>query len=382
MMVVIAGFSGAGLEVTAASDECSLSQVETRPEAAIEPCSKIIADKATSPADRGYALYIRGRAYHNTKCFDLAGRDYDAAIPLTPTNEELFVSRANIAFRAKRYQEGVSFLQDALALNPSNGHALRTLGALNGDMGNLDEAERYYAMALTSDPNDAYALFFRSKNNAKRRQFDEALKDADALVAIAPDAINRQGFLDGRGDHVDFHILALKNRADIYDALGRPDRAEQDLNAAVTYSRSPASLSARGVFLAGKPGREKEALADLGEAIALGSVDTDTFYAKGVLHAQLNQMDEALAVFDRVLAIYPDFAGGLHMRARIHRELDQTELAVTDMAHAVTISRSMLEATMPALRNAGYWRSDDDPSALTPAFEDAIRACMIDKRCN
>jgi Lipoprotein NlpI, contains TPR repeats len=154
-------------EAAFAADEpvgCSRAVVETNPEAVIEPCSKIIGEKTTSPADRGHALFIRGMGYHNTKRFDLARQDYDVAIGLTPENEEVFASRANIAFRGGRREEAVSFLQRALALNPSNGHALRSMGTLFERAGRREEANRYYAMALAADPKDAYALIFRSSN--------------------------------------------------------------------------------------------------------------------------------------------------------------------------------------------------------------------------
>jgi len=386
----IASVAGPGAEAAFAAEEsvgCSLAQVEIRPDTVIEPCSKIIEEKTTSPADRGYALFIRGMGYHNTKRFGLARQDYDAAIVLTPTNEELFVSRANIAFRGGRAQEGVSFLQTVLGLNPSNGHALRTMGALMRDSGQPEEANRYYAMALAADPKDAYALLFRSENNAKLRQFDEALKDADDLVAIPPAAINRQGYLDGRGDRLDFHVKALENRAAVYDALRQFDRAEQDLNAAVAYSHSAPSLSARGNFLAYKTGREKEALSDLDEAIALGSVDSRAYYAKGIVHLGFKEFQEALAAFDGAVKINPWFTSALRMRAKMHRELDQTDLAVADMTQAVAFCMqagctSALRDTMSALRLAGYWRSSENPTVLTPALEDAIRACMLDKLCN
>jgi tetratricopeptide (TPR) repeat protein len=385
LMAVVATLSGAGLEPAIAVgdlDGCSLAQSEVSPETVIGPCTKIIADTTTSPAHRGYALFIRGKGYHSTRHFDLAGQDYDAAIVLTPTNEELLVSRANIAFRGGHYREGLSFLQGALTLNPSNGHALRTVGALSADAGHREEANRYYAMALAADPNDAHALLFRSENYIQLRQFDLALKDADALVALAPAAINREGYIDGYGDRVDFHSLALTTRADIYEALGQPDRAEQDLNAAVDYRRSALSLSARGKFLAYKSGREKQALSELDEAISLGRIDSQSFYAKGLLHVRLRQHQIALAAFDRALEINPQSAYALRMRARMYRQLDQTELAVADMIHAVAISDEVLRETMPALSAAGYWRSRDMPDARTAAFEDAIRACMLDKTCN
>jgi tetratricopeptide (TPR) repeat protein len=388
-LLLIAGVVGAGSVASFAAEpaDCSLAQVKILPHAVIEPCSKIINEKTTSPADRGYALFIRGMGFHNTKRFDLARQDYDDAIVLTPTNEELFVSRANISFRGGQFEQGVSFLQRALALNPSNGHALRTMGALLDNSGQREEANRYYSMALGADPNDAYALLFRSKNYAKQRRFDEALKDADVLVAIAPSDINRQGYLDERGDHIDFHVVALKNRADVYDAIGQFDHAEQDLDDAVAYSRSASSLAARGKFLAYKTGREKETLSDLDEAIALGSVDSEAYYAKGIVHLRFNRFQDALIAFDGAVKIDPWFVSALRMRARTHRELDQTDLAVADMTQAVARGigagrTAALRDTMSAMSRAGYWRSSDNPTDLTPALEDAIRACMLDKRCN
>jgi tetratricopeptide (TPR) repeat protein len=384
LVAAVATLSGAGLEpavAAAESDGCSLAQVEVSPETVIEPCSKIIAD-TTSPADRGYALFIRGKGYHNTKRFELAGQDYDAAIVLTPTNEELLASRANIAFRTGHYDEGASFLERVLALNPTNSHALTTVGWLTARSGDLEAAHRYYSSALEANPNEAYALLFRSKNYTRLNQLDDALKDADALVAMAPSAINRQGYLDGRGERLDFHIIAMANRANVYDALGQPERAEQDLDAAVDYRRCAESLSARGKFLAYKPGRETQALSELDTAISLGRVDYESHYAKGLLHIGLRQHQMALAAFDRALEIKPYSAYSLRMRAGMYRQLDQTELAVADMIHAVAISDEVLRETLPALSAAGYWRSRDMPEARTPEFEDAIRACMLDKNCN
>jgi hypothetical protein len=72
----------------------------------------------------------------------------------------------------------------------------------------------------------------------------------------------------------------------------------------------------------------------------------------------------------------------LLMRARMYREFDKTELAVADMRHAVMINPELLAETMPALMVAGYWRSREIPTEMTPALEDAIRACMLDKTCN
>src|SRR5579871_2495483 len=136
---------------------CSLSQVEVDPESVVEPCSSVIESKPVDAARLGSALFVRGKGYHNTKRFDLAAQDYDAAINLTPQNEELYVSRANIAFRGGRYREGMDFLQKALAINPSNAHALRSIGSLQDCCGDPNAAIQSYSRALAADPEEAYA---------------------------------------------------------------------------------------------------------------------------------------------------------------------------------------------------------------------------------
>lgn len=381
-LVVLVSSAGTPAIGDDSSSACSVLQVETDPASVVEPCSKLIDDPGTSPAQRGFALFIRGRGYHNTKRLQLAKADYDTALKLTPENGELLVSRSNIAFRFGQPREGLEFIQRALEIDPSNGHALRTVGALNQDAGAPDEAIHYFNRALEVDPQDAYALLFRSDAYVNTRRYAEALKDADALVAIAPDAINRQGYLDSDGNRLDFHVIALEKRAALYETLGQSDKAEQDLAAAVNYKSSAVSFAARGKYLAYKPGREQDALADLQKAAELGSDDSRAFYAEGMTYLHLHQPEKALEAFDKAVKLDPDFAYALRMRGRMHRELGETDLALADMKNAILVGGSVLRETMPALRKAGYWRSGQDPTAMTPEFEDALRACMIDKHCN
>lgn len=365
-----------------ADNTCLLSKVETHAESVIDPCTKIISDASVAPKDRGYALFVRGKGYHNTKRFVLARQDYDAAIKLTPENDDIYPSRANIAFRAGRYDEGVAFLEQALKLNPKNTNAIRSIGALLSSSGDTEQASSYFSQVIDLKPDDAYALLWRSEIYKQKQQFELALKDADTLVALPPVEVNRQGYLDGNGNRLDFHIIALKNRAEIYSAAGKSDLAEKDLTQAVDYKLSAQSLAARGKFFAYVKGREQDALRDLDGAVSLDPSDYNSFYSKGLVHLRLRQADGALSSFDRAVEINPRFAHALRMRARTHRELDHTERAIEDMNRAVELSPQILRETMYGLRSAGYWRSNDNPRSITPALQDALRACMLDRTCN
>ena len=311
-----------------------------------------------------------------------AGKDYDAASQLTPDNDAIYPERADVAFREGELDQGMALLRQALALNPKNARALQMVANYLSDQGRLDDAIRYASMALDADPNEAHALLIRSETYKRKHQFDLALRDADALAAMPPDRINRQGYLDMYGVKRDFHIMALQNRADIYAEIGNDELAERDLNAAVEYKRSGESLAARGEYLLDRPGRQQAALQDLEEAITLDTRLVHAFYFKGLLLVQLQRYGNAFDAFDRAVAIDPQYDFALRMRALMYRELGQTDLAVRDLEHAMAMSPRVVSMTMRTLRQAGYWNTSEIPNGLTPQLQDAIRACMIDKHCN
>jgi tetratricopeptide (TPR) repeat protein len=361
---------------------CTERAVETDPAAVIAPCTTLLQKPDLSAAARSQALFIRGQAYHHTKQFQLAQWDYDAALKLTPDNDAIYPSRANIALRLGRFDEAIALLKRSLAINPKNAHALRIVGTILKDMGRLDEAIHYFSMALDADPNEAYALLFRSYAYQLQRRFDLALQDADKLVAMPADEINLRGYLDNHGVKRDFHIKALKNRAEIYSDTGKHDLAERDLTAAVNYKRTADSLEARGAFLMERPGQQQRALDDLQAATALDPHMLQAFYFKGAVLVELKRYQEALAALDRALTIRPDYDYALRMRAITYRALGQADLAARDLQQVVVESPRLASLTIQSLQVAGYLPSGEMPNGLTPQLRDAIHACMLDPTCN
>jgi tetratricopeptide (TPR) repeat protein len=361
---------------------CNLDSVQIAPPSVIEPCTILLQNPNLSAAERATALFIRGKGYHRTQRLDLAQQDYDAALTIAPQDDGIYVERANISFRYGRFAEGVYLLKQALTINPKNAHALRSTGALELDSGRVDDAIRDFDAALGADPEEAHALLFRSKAYEQKRQFGPALDDADALVAMPPEGINRQGYLDNHGTMRDFHIMALEQRADIYAETGRYELAERDLDAAVDYKWTADALVARGQYLMGRPGQAQAALRDLANATSLDPDHPRAFYLKGRVLAALKRPDEAFDAFDRAVTNDPHYDYALRMRAIMHRERGETELAVSDLERAMSISARMVSMTIRTLQHSGYWDSREIPNSLTPQLKDAIRACMLDTTCN
>jgi tetratricopeptide (TPR) repeat protein len=366
---------------------CTQDAVEVDAAAVIAPCTMLLQKSDLSNAARSEALFIRGQGYHRTKQIRLAQQDYDAALKLTPDADAIYPERANVALRLGDRTEWLAFLKRALAINPRNARALRMIGAYLMVAGHLDDAVRYLTMALDADPAEAHALFFRSQVYQEQQRFDLALRDADALVTMPVAEINRKGYLDVDGIKHDFHIKALVNRAHINSAIGKYDLAERDLDTAVDYKRSADSLVARAEFLSNRPGQQQRALDDLEAATTLDPDNPEAFYLKGTVLVDLKRYDAALAALDRALAnpalaISSDYAYALRSRAITYRALGKTDLAVKDLEDAMVACRCVADMTLRSLQIAGYLPHDGIPHGLTPAVQDAVRACMLDKDCN
>jgi tetratricopeptide (TPR) repeat protein len=258
---------------------------------------------------------------------------------------------------------------------------LGSLGHLYFASGVKGKAEEYFTRALQIDPKEVYSLQLRSDLYTENRQYDLALRDLDAIIALPPALVSRQGFVNDRGQFRDMRIAALRSRSELYQMLGRLDEAARDLNAAVAYKREAEPLVARAQFLLSREGRVTEALKDLEAAIALDPGDRYAHYTKGLALMEQKRFGDALQAFDRCLEASQGYDYCLRMRARVHRERGDTDRAVADMENAMKSPR-IIAQSITALQVAGYWNSREVPESLTPALRDAVRACMLDKRCN
>ena len=371
-----------GAMSSASAAECTMGQVAIDSASVITPCGERLAAHNLSDRDRAQAHFVRGRGYHRTQRLNEAGEDYRAAFALDPKNAEILVSWSNVDVRLRRMDDYKTRVEQAYALNPRNARVLRSVGALLSDRGESDKAFEFYSKAIEVDPTEGFALYFRARQYRFRRQFAEAIADASALLAIPPARLNdAQGFLDEDGIVRDFRVKALLERAYSYEDSGRLDLAEKNYDAAVDAGRSAPALAARAHFLGFYVQRKDDALRDLTEAVHKEPRNSKVLYALGISLAGFKRFEEAFAAFDAAVTARPDYATGLTMRARMHRQFGRTDAAVRDLKTAVSLDQRELNGLMNALRNAGYWSEPGLPSRQTRDLDDAMRACMIDPQC-
>jgi len=376
-----------GAMSSASAVECTMGQVAIDSASVITPCGELLAVHNLSDRDRAQAHFVRGRGYHRTQRLNEAGEDYRAAFALDPKNEEILVSWSNVDLRLRRMGDYERRVKQAYALNPKNPRVLRTVGALLFNSGEGDKAFEFYSKAIEVDPTEGFALYYRAREYRFKRKFAEAIADASALLAISQAGLNdARSFLDEDGLVRDFRVSALLERAYSYQDSGRLDLAEKDYDAAVDVGRSAPALAARAHFLGFYVQSKDDALRDLTEAVHKEPRNSKALYALGISLAGFKRFAEAFAAFDAAVTVRPDYATGLIMRARMHRQFGRTDAAVRDLKTAVSLERDLdglreLNGLMNALRHAGYWSEPGLPSGQTRDLDDAMRACMIDPQC-
>jgi tetratricopeptide (TPR) repeat protein len=366
----------------AGASECTMAQLYPDAAAVIAPCSLRLEQSNLTAEQRAQARFVRGRGYHRTRRLDQAAADYQAAFTLRPIDEEILVSWSNVDLRQGRMRDYRARVEQAYRMNPENPVVLRTVGTLYSNMGDRRRAIEFYTKALSINPSEAFALYFRARLYRLQRMFTESIADASALLAIPRETLDQEGFLDEDGDVRSFHVAALLQRAFAFEDAGQTDLAAQDYDAAVAAENSAPALIARGWFLSTLPDRNADQLRDFTAAVTREPNNAAAQYALGGTLLATNRFEDAFQAFDAAVTARPQFGKALRMRARMHRHFGRTDLALRDLHHAIAYDPHELDAMMKALRHAGYWKLPRPPDQMTPEFADAMRACMIDVACN
>lgn len=372
----------ASVSRTAAAAECTTAEMLRSATSVIEPCTQLLADRKLDKTKRAEALLVRGRGFHRSRRLEQAAQDYEAATKLAPGNAEIWLSWSNVELRRGNMRGYIAKLQHAGDIAPNNARVLRYIGQMFMIFGEQAKAIDLYNNALQIDPTEPFALLFRSQLYQSQQKFAEAMADADALIALPRESINRDGYLDENGETRDFHQVALIHRGWLFAAVGHNDRAKRDFDAAVADGRTPYTLTAAANFLISLSDDPAEPAALLEEAVRKEPGNASAQFALGLIMLPSRQFEAAFTAFDRAVTARPGFSLALQMRARMHRQFGRTDEAVKDYIAAIDANPGVISDSMPALRHAGYWTSAQVPTQVTPELRDAIRACMLDTACN
>ncbi len=146
--------------------------------------------------------------------------------------------------------------------------------------------------------------------------------------------------LEDQPDNADAMIM----RARINQDLGMPQAAANDLEEALRIQPASATAALLLARLQQNLGRPEKALDVLDGSAAIHGHRGDIQMARGRVLLERGRYQDALEALDIALACLPDSAEALLLRAKALASLDQTGLAQKDLARAIAIEPSYIEA--------------------------------------
>jgi protein O-GlcNAc transferase len=285
----------------------------------------------------------------------LTGHQQKANRRMTPAQS---IEQGLRLHQAGRLAEAEKFYAAALTAEPQSFQALHLMGLLRFHQQNFVVARALLEQALARQPDAPDTLLYYGATLAALGLTDAALPILARAVAAAPNEAAK--------------ALALASRGDIYLELERPIEALADFDRAVTADPNfiPA-WNNRGLVLSALK-RPMEALACFDRVIALAPRSVEAHNNRSDALRELRRYDEALAGFARALAINPQDFATLNNRAVALTYMQRRDEALADYDKALAIEPGSAR-TLFARGNL-LW---SHKAALVPAIADLQRAVTL-----
>jgi tetratricopeptide (TPR) repeat protein len=222
-------------------------------------------------------------------------------------------------------------VQDNALKNYNRGNDLYVAGDMDGAIKAFSDAVALWP--LFAEAYDNRGLAYRRKG-----AFDKAIADHSKAIELRPRMSD-----------------AYCNRGTAYRAAGRRDLALKDYDTALSLCDQPRMkaviLNSRGAtFL--ESGRNKEALADLTQAIELREDYAEAYYNRAQIYIAAQTREgcvKAQADLSRVIEITPNFVPALHNRAIMRLMLGDDDGAKQDIERCKALGHIVPEETIKGI---------------------------------
>ena len=268
---------------------------------------------------------------------DSAEKDLKEALRLEPRNGVLLLAYANLLWKTERKQEALKTYRAALAIDPSNGSALGSLGFLSREMGDPKAAHEYFLEFAKKHPDDYVPYLALGDLYSSTRQFPEAQENYQrAFRRSSSNPLIISGAMNAA---IDAHHLD-----EAKEWLGRAsERERQNPQVMREHERY---LTMTGDYAAS---------ADLGyqviEKLPKDREGVD-YLAYDLLF--LNRLDETMKIVDRFQPVLENDRDLPLIAGHVHADHDEYETAIHDFTQALEIDPTMAVGYM----NRGYVYND------------------------
>lgn len=246
-----------------------------------------------------------GVAYQRMGRLADAEKEHREAMRLLPTYAEPYNNLGIVAEQQGRLDEAVGYYTTALRLQPREGNRAEvhySLGSALRKLGRIDEAVTQYREATRVKPGFAEAHNNLGTVLVSAGRLDEALTEFSETIRLKPN-----------------EALPHVNMADALRRLNRRDEAIASLRTAIALQPDLAFAHYSLGNLLNETGQLEAAVREYQEALRYEPEASahGIYNDLGVALALSGRRQEAIAAFDRALAIKPDFVDARNNRARV-----------------------------------------------------------------
>ena len=246
-----------------------------------------------------------GVAYQRMGRLADAEKEHREALRLLPSYAEPYNNLGIVAEQQGRIDEAVGYYRTALRLQPREGNRAEvhySLGSALRKLGQTDEAVKQYREATRLKPGFAEAHNNLGTVLVAAGRLDEALAAFSETIRLKPD-----------------EALPHINMADALRRLNRRDEAIASLRTAIALQPDLAFAHYSLGNLLYETGELEAAVREYHEALRYEPEASahGIYNDLGVALALSGKRQEAIAAFDRALAIKPDFLDARNNRARV-----------------------------------------------------------------
>ena len=298
----------------------------------------------------------RARFLSRDRLFAAAERELTAVLRRDPGNLAALMDLADAVAEQQRWDEAVSILERALARDPAYPQIHLRMAGVEARRGDLERAVELADLALGVDPRllearlRKAAYLSRLRHPAAAREELETALAADPgspaanvlyarLVELRRDPAAAEARVRAALGRDPFQVAAWQLLGDILEAAGRPDEALAAWRSGLERQPDDADLHARlGGALARRGDAAAEAEAHLREALRLTAEPRpDVEVTLGALLADGGRLDEALALYERVLSDEPDHPAARNNRAIALYRSGRLDAAAAELATLVAV---------------------------------------------
>jgi len=310
---------------------------------------------------RSLYLFSRARIASHEGDYPAALNLLREAISLEPGSARLYGEVADIKLKIGQIPEALEYINKAIALDPNYRSPYVLGGVLMSAAGKDLEAVEYLRKAVKIDPSKEDAYLHLALSLTRLFEYEEAVSTLKALVKLNPDSILGYYYLGRTYSQMKLYrdalgyftkVLELKpefdqaviDKAATYEAMGDYPHAIDTYRTLLDQDEHRTAVLQRLTQLLLQQRRFTEALEYLKLAAQSGLGGQETIRKIGLVHLELEQYDDAIAVFGDMLEKDPSADNIRLYRGIAYEEKGELDHAYSEFSKISADSSQYFEA--------------------------------------